>query len=371
MTAPSSGGSGPGWFGGGPGDRVTRGRGAAGANGETEILGSRIAGERPGADPFGRPPRITWGKTDAAAPAGPAGPAAPAAHPGPAAATTPAPPVPLLRDPWQETPDEEAPAGTPDAAHAHDPHEVTVQLDAVQLGNGVLHRTDGGHRKSRHEPSEGPVFVDASGRRSRLYRRLGILVGIACAVYAVVIVSTLMSGNSDAPWMPVPGQEEGAPAGRVDTTPLPSRSGPPAATGTPEAGPSAAGSTETPDAEAPAAGATSGDTPRTGASTGPGARETGTEEKPGGTGSTAPDPTGSSQAPPPATTGPSAPAGGGDPTVGPTEPTGAATTGSDPGEGGTGVNGAGTPLAGAAGTTVVAEQGDTSPSTPLSPETTL
>ncbi|MET9135265.1 hypothetical protein [Streptomyces parvulus] len=370
MSAPSSGGPGSGWFGSGPGDRGPRRPGAAGGNGETEILGSRIAREHPGSDPFGRPPRITWGKPDAAAPAaappGPPGPAAPAAAP------VPAPPVPLLRDPWQETPEEEAKAEAPDAAHTHDPHEVTVQLDAVQLGDGVLHRTDGGHRKSRHEPSEGPVFVDASGRRSRLYRRLGILVGIACAVYAVVIVSTLMSGNSDAPWMPVPGQEEGAPAGQVDTTPLPSRSGPPAGTGTPEAGPSAAGSTGTPGAGAPAPGTTSGDTPRTGTSTGPGAGETGTDEKPAGTGSTAPGPTGSSQAPPPSTTGPSAPAGGGDPTtVDPTEPTGGATTGSDPGEGGAGVNGAATPLAGAAGTTVAAERGDTSPSTPLSPETTL
>ncbi len=60
------------------------------------------------------------------------------------------------------------------AVHTHDPHKVTVQLDAVHLSDGQLLRADGGHRKSGPEPSEGPVFVDASGRRSRLYRRLGV-----------------------------------------------------------------------------------------------------------------------------------------------------------------------------------------------------
>jgi len=45
-------------------------------------------------------------------------------------------------------------------------------------------------------------------------------VGIACAVYAVVIVITLLSGSSDAPWLPVPGQKDEAPAGKVDTSPV-------------------------------------------------------------------------------------------------------------------------------------------------------
>ncbi|NEC34776.1 bi-functional transferase/deacetylase, partial [Streptomyces rubrogriseus] len=122
----------------------------------------------------------------------------------------------------------------------------------------MLLRADSGHRKRGPEASDGPVFVDASGRRSRLYRRLGILVGIACAVYAVVIVSTLLSGNSDAPWMPVPGQEEGAPAGQVDTSPAPSQSAQPSGTAnatTPQATPSAdAGATTGPGVEAPASG---------------------------------------------------------------------------------------------------------------------
>src|SRR5690606_40866424 len=102
--------------------------------------------------------------------------------------------------------------------YTHDPHEVTVQLDAVQFADGVLRRTPGVQPEAP-EPSEGPVFVDESGRRGRRYRRIGLAVGLACAGYAVVIVATLLSGNSDAPWLPVPGQEADAPAGQVDTSP--------------------------------------------------------------------------------------------------------------------------------------------------------
>ncbi len=291
-----------------------------------------------------------------------------------------APATAALRDPWQESPDTDGDAGTA-AGHTHDPHEVTVQLDAVHLGDGVLLRADGGHRKTRPEASDGPVFVDASGRRSRLYRRLGILVGVACAVYAVVIVSTLLSGNSDAPWMPVPGQEEGAPAGQVDTTPLPSQSAQPSGTGTaaPQATPSGdAGATADPGVEAPASGTsgtTGGGTGRPGTSTGPRSSAPGTDQNPGGGGATGPDPTQSTQVPPPDTTGPSVPAGGGGTSADPTTPTGGSTTGTDPGAGGSNADGAAAPdpVAGQGGAPVVAAGlADTSSSsTSLSPENTL
>ncbi|MEU4051562.1 hypothetical protein AB0F09_20480 [Streptomyces olivaceus] len=255
-----------------------------------------------------------------------------------------------LRDPWQQDPganeDAEADAGD----HTHDPHEVTVQLDAVQLGDGVIRRADSGHRKGKAGPeaSDGPVFVDSSGRRSRLYRRLGILVGIACAVYAVVIVSTLLSGNSDAPWLPVPGQEEGKPAGQVDTTPLPSEPAQPSATGTataPADDPSAStGVTTAPGSDTPAAGtsgATGGATGQPGTSAGPESPAAGgTDPDPGGsagTGRTDPDP-GQSSSEQPGSTGPSAPAGGGDASTDPTATTGAP-TGTDAGAGGTNANG--------------------------------
>ncbi|WP_051777350.1 hypothetical protein [Streptomyces violaceorubidus] len=281
-------------------------------------------------------------------------------------------------------PDSDGDAGAA-AGHTHDPHEVTVQLDAVHLGDGVLLKADGGHRKSAPEASDGPVFVDASGRRSRLYRRLGILVGVACAVYAVVIVSTLLSGNSDAPWVPVPGQEEGAPAGQVDTTPLPSQSSLPtgagAGTATPHATPSAgAGVTTGPGIEAPASGTsgvTGGTTVRPGTSADSESSVPGTDQHPAGGGASGPAPTQSTQVPPSDTTGPSAPTGGGGTSADPTEPTGGPPTGTDPGAGGTHADGAGAPdpIAGRGGAPVVvagADDTSTSPSSPsLSPENTL
>lgn len=126
---------------------------------------------------------------------------------------------PVVRDPWDESGDA--------VGHTHDPHEVTVQLDAISLnGEG---RIEGGAPAgdSGGESSDGPVFVDESGRRSRRFRRIGMAVGLACAVYAVVIVVTLLSGNSNAPWLPVTGPKDDAPAGKVDTSPLPADSADP------------------------------------------------------------------------------------------------------------------------------------------------
>ncbi|MFF3504856.1 hypothetical protein [Streptomyces sp. NPDC003247] len=125
-----------------------------------------------------------------------------------------------LRDPWAEgsagLPDGLPAAGTGEDGQDHDPDEVTVQLDSP-------HRVPGA-RGDGPEASDAPVFVDESGRRSRTFRRIGILVGLACATYAVVIVATLLSGNAGAPWLPVPGQKDDEPAGRADTSPAPSAS---------------------------------------------------------------------------------------------------------------------------------------------------
>ncbi|GAA5014373.1 hypothetical protein GCM10023257_73220 [Streptomyces hyderabadensis] len=334
----------------GPGTGPGRGAGSGGDFERTAVLPPAGAGAS------GAPTRVFSGPGEDPASPLPSGPATAA-----------------LRDPWQETPEA-------DAGHTHDPHEVTVQLDAVHLGDGVLLRADGGHRKSGPEASDGPVFVDASGRRNRLYRRLGILVAVACAVYAVVIVSTLLSGNSDAPWMPVPGQEEGAPAGQVDTTPQPSQSAQPTGTGTtaPQATPSAgAGATTEPGVESPASGTsgvTGGATGQPGTSAAPKTSAPGTDQNQGG-GATGPDPTQSTQVPPPDSTDPSAPTGGDGTSVEPTAPTGGSTTGTDPGTGGgTNANGAGAPdpLAGQGGApVVVAGPADTSTSPHLSPENTL
>lgn len=117
--------------------------------------------------------------------------------------------------------DASAPWERPDQpGRSHDPHEVTVQLDGVgrELDDGPDKDAEAG------APADGPVFVDESGRRRNRYRRLGIAVGTACAAYAVVIVGTLVSGNSDAPWLPVPMQKDDKPAGKVDSPPLPDES---------------------------------------------------------------------------------------------------------------------------------------------------
>ncbi|MFC8426253.1 hypothetical protein ACFUN7_36350 [Streptomyces sp. NPDC057236] len=160
-----------------------------------------------------------------------------------------------VRDPWQEE------AGD-SAAATHDPHEVTVQLDSVQIGEGLeLRRAPGRAGGGVQDAAGGPVFVDESGRRSRLYRRIGLAVGLACAGYAVVMVATLLSGNSDAPWMPVPGQED-KPAGQVETTPQPTETDTTPGSGTgllPSGTPTTGTPTlPAPDATAPATGGGTG-----------------------------------------------------------------------------------------------------------------
>ncbi|MEU0006983.1 hypothetical protein ABZ079_22560 [Streptomyces sp. NPDC006314] len=167
-----------------------------------------------------------------------------------------------LGDPWdQPAPASPSVTASVDAVTGdptHDPHEVTIQLDAVQLGDVQLSPAAGAPRGTGRD--DGPVFVDESGRRSRTFRRLGMLVGLACAVYAVVIVATLLSGSSDAPWLPVPQNEE-KPASQVDTSPVPAVSAEPSATGSvsPGASPSASGGTApVPGATAQAPGTGSG-----------------------------------------------------------------------------------------------------------------
>ncbi|MFE6178568.1 hypothetical protein [Streptomyces sp. NPDC056464] len=267
-----------------------------------------------------------------------------------------------VRDPWSE-PDE---AGEPRASAqpgrsgaTHDPHEVTVQLDGVALQlDGMMRAAKDGPRGG--EGSDGPVFVDESGRRSRRFRRIGMAVGLACAVYAVVIVATLLSGNSDAPWLPVESPKE-QPAGKVDTPPLPAESAPqPTATGSvsPGASPTAGtGTTASPDADAtaPDASATAEDS---GTSADPKPTATKTTRDPGTNPTADPDPTTEP------TTDPDpdpSPTDGGGPTEEPTDP---ATT--DEPATGTVANGPSDP-------TPIAQEPDSTASSPaaLSPEYSL
>ncbi|MFI1725993.1 hypothetical protein [Streptomyces sp. NPDC020489] len=65
----------------------------------------------------------------------------------------------------------------------------------------IENRTPRGRRRKRrgNESAEGPVFVDNSGRRSRLLRRIGLLVGVLCVGYAVVLGLAFMGIGASTP----------------------------------------------------------------------------------------------------------------------------------------------------------------------------
>ncbi|MFE1026730.1 hypothetical protein ACFW5I_19530 [Streptomyces sp. NPDC058818] len=71
----------------------------------------------------------------------------------------------------------------------------------------------GRRRKRGNGSAEGPVFVDTSGRRARLLRRLGLLVGVVCVGYAAVLGLAFMGiGTSVSPSSLLPfggGQDAG------------------------------------------------------------------------------------------------------------------------------------------------------------------
>ncbi|MET7381105.1 translation initiation factor IF-2 [Streptomyces sp. NPDC005526] len=226
-----------------------------------------------------------------------------------------------VEDPWQDSePGSGTGSGTGDGrstADAPDPAEVTVQLDRVagrSPDQSAPHGAGG-----RDGGSDGPVFVDESGRRSRRFRRIGMAVALTCAVYAVVIVVTLASGNSNAPWLPVPGQADDPPASTVDTSPTPSDPArPPGTDGSgalPGSAPTAAAVVRpTPGATAGAPRVSAGPT-EPGASPVPRPSVTGTPKTPG-TGATVPA---VETSPPPVSPSPdpSPSAGGGEPSPGP------------------------------------------------------
>ncbi|MFF4982534.1 hypothetical protein ACFY3O_21080 [Streptomyces sp. NPDC001046] len=236
-----------------------------------------------------------------------------------------------VRDPWQEPEETGPPGDDPGGAdQAHDPHEVTVQLDSVQLGGERVRQAEDAPGAGADGSGDRPVFVDESGRRSRRLRRIGVVVALACGVYAVVIVATLLSGNSNAPWLPVPGRSEEQPAEKVDSSPPPAEAGPTEEPGAAVPGgvPAPVGATAPvpgPSAAAPAVTARPG---RSGAPAEPSPTATRATPRPG-TGRT--DPTPTKPADPPSTPA-TDPTPTGEPTPSPTATTG---TGGDGGDTGT------------------------------------
>ncbi|MET9392601.1 hypothetical protein ABZY20_19770 [Streptomyces sp. NPDC006624] len=65
----------------------------------------------------------------------------------------------------------------------------------------IENRSSRGRRRKRGNGSaEGPVFVDASGRRARLLRRIGLVLGVVCLGYAAVLGAAFMGwGTSLTP----------------------------------------------------------------------------------------------------------------------------------------------------------------------------
>ncbi|OXS31855.1 hypothetical protein [Streptomyces sp. XY006] len=65
----------------------------------------------------------------------------------------------------------------------------------------IENRASRGRRRKRGNGSpEGPVFVDTSGRRARLLRRIGLVLGAVCLGYAAVLGAAFMGwGTSLTP----------------------------------------------------------------------------------------------------------------------------------------------------------------------------
>ncbi|GGQ93153.1 hypothetical protein [Streptomyces flaveolus] len=132
-------------------------------------------------------------------------------------------------------------------------HSEPAFESRAALGEGPAR---GRRRKRGNGSAEGPVFVDNSGRRARLLRRLGLLVGVVCVGYAAVLGLAFMGiGTSINPSSLLPfggGQDGRAPDGGArpqdglaptGAPPVGARTGAPggqAPTATPTSGASAA-----------------------------------------------------------------------------------------------------------------------------------
>nr|BFD89607.1 hypothetical protein KitaXyl93_09670 [Kitasatospora sp. Xyl93] len=91
-------------------------------------------------------------------------------------------------------------------------------------------------------PVPPPVFVDASGRRQRRIRRLGVALAVPAGGYLVLLASTLLGGPTvSAPFLPIP--QPAAPS-------APARAATPSAA--PSAAPEAAAPPDAPPTAAPA-----------------------------------------------------------------------------------------------------------------------
>ncbi|MEU3700930.1 hypothetical protein AB0E82_01440 [Streptomyces anulatus] len=207
--------------------------------------------------------------------------------------------------------------------HTHEPNDATIQLDG--LGRQLAELPG---EPAPPDGSDGPVFVDESGRRSKTYRRLGWVLASVCVAYAVTLVLAVLGGNSSAPWLPLSGTEEKAKAEQAEEAPAPDDTADGPSGGTPEPGPGASGSAAAEESGAPG-GATPSATsvlvpagsaadPSVSVSADP-SRSTGAGGAGGSGGATKPDPTTPTAKPPVDPTPPSPEPEPSDPTTSPAE----------------------------------------------------
>lgn len=183
--------------------------------------------------------------------------------------------------------------------HTHEPNDATIQLDG--LGRQLAELPG---EPAPPDGSDGPVFVDESGRRSKTYRRLGWVLASVCVAYAVTLVLAVLGGNSSAPWLPLSETGEKAKAEQAEEAPAPDETADGPSGDPPEPGPSASGSAAaeesgtpgdaTPSATSVLVPAGSAGSPSASASADP-SRSTGTG---GAGGATKPDPATSTAKPP-------------------------------------------------------------------------
>lgn len=133
---------------------------------------------------------------------------------------------------------------------------------AIENRADVPPRSDarGRRRKRGNGSADRPVFVDNSGRRSKLLRRLGLLIGVGCLGYAVVLGMAFMDvGTSLTPSQLLP-FAGGGPAGGPNSGPG-GGAQPQGGTGTPPAKPSGTPPTGTATGEPPTAAPTASASP--------------------------------------------------------------------------------------------------------------
>ncbi|WP_018543821.1 hypothetical protein [Streptomyces sp. LaPpAH-108] len=128
-------------------------------------------------------------------------------------------------------------------------HSETV-IESRAAGSGRRRKRGNGT-----SPDAGPVFVDTSGRRSKVLRRIGLLVGTVCLGYTAILVMAFMGwGTSLTPSSLLP--FDGGQSARRPGFEQPDEAHRPTGVPSPPAttGPSATGRSAT----APAAPATAG-----------------------------------------------------------------------------------------------------------------